>query len=128
NNVTITNNKSTAGRGGGVVFGSNDVVRNSLIAGNTNVSGSSNDCFNGGVATSQRYNLLGNNDGCGLAAKTGDVFGTAASPINPQLGPLAANSGKTAGSPGNLLTIPTHALLSNSPALDAGNRDTPGRL
>jgi hypothetical protein len=41
----------------------------------------------------------------------GDQVGTTGSPINPQLGPLANNGGPTM----------THLLLSNSPALDAGD-------
>jgi hypothetical protein len=61
--------------------------------------------------TSQGHNLVGNKTGCTVTATTGDLFGTGASPINPQLGPLANNGG----------TTQTHALLSGSPAINAGD-------
>ena len=43
----------------------------------------------------------------------GDMVGTAANPIDPELGPLANNGGPTK----------THKLLAVSPAIDAGDND-----
>jgi hypothetical protein len=59
------------------------------------------------------HNLIGKADGgAGFTnGSNGDQVGTIALPINPQLGSLANNGGPTM----------THALLSNSTALDAGD-------
>ena len=57
------------------------------------------------------HNLIGNADGVSAFNGVGDQFGTTAAPLNPHLGPLADNGGPTL----------THALLSNSTALDAGS-------
>src|SRR5262249_51643875 len=61
------------------------------------------------------HNLIGNGSrGSGYAAT--DLVGTAASPIEPKLGPLQDNGGPTW----------TMALLPGSPAIDAGdNSDAP---
>jgi hypothetical protein len=68
--------------------------------------------------TSFGYNLLGQDEGCaGLVnGVNGDKVGTAASPINPLLGPLTGNGGATQ----------THALFQGSPAIDAGSPQVPG--
>ncbi len=60
---------------------------------------------------SQGHNLIGNVDGVTGFNGVGDQIGTTAAPLNPHLAPLADNGG---------LTL-THALLSNSTALDAGS-------
>ena len=101
-NSTITNNLPQG------IFGGNNVsVRNTIIAGN----GSGSD-ISSGALTSLGNNLIGNATGAGFTnGVNGDKVGTAASPLNPQLGPLANNGGPTQ----------THALLSSSLALDAGN-------
>ncbi len=64
------------------------------------------------------FSLIGNNAQSGLAATppgtpnaNGNRIGTAGSPIDPLLGPLADNGGPTL----------THALLAGSPAIDAGD-------
>jgi len=124
NNITVTNNSSTAGSGGGIDFGAGDIFRNSIIANNSNGGSSSPDCMNNGSLTSQGYNLVG--IGCGFTAATGDQVGTASAPVDPVVGVLAANSGKTVGSGGNTSVIPTAALLKSSPALDAGDPAAPG--
>ena len=59
---------------------------------------------NAGTVTSLGYNLS-SDDGDGFLAATGDQINT-----DPMLGPLQNNGGPT----------PTHALLGNSPAIDAG--------
>ena len=48
---------------------------------------------------------------CTFTATTGDLVGTSASPVSPRMTPLQDNGGVTL----------THALLPNSPALNAGN-------
>ncbi len=133
NSVTITGNTTTAGRGGGINFGSGDVFQNTLIAGNSSHGNggagqeSTPDCSTlEGAPTSGGHNLIGVNTNCGFANGTGDQIGTPATPIDPKLGPLAANGGKTAGSPGNTAIIPTHWPTAGSPAIDAADPAPPG--
>jgi hypothetical protein len=105
---TITGNTANTGGGIAVVSGISVTIKNTIIAGNT-ANNSSKDIS--GPLTSGGYNLIGNNTGGSITPTTGDQIGTAGSPINPLLGPLQNNGGLTF----------THALLSGSPALDAGN-------
>lgn len=63
-----------------------------------------------GIINSGGYNLIGNNSGAGGLTGT-DLFGTPVTPLNPLLGSLTNNGGPTF----------TRALLTNSPALNAGN-------
>jgi CSLREA domain-containing protein len=83
-------------------------LRNSLVAGNT-VSGSPSDIVaNPAVDASSAFNLIGTGGSGGMVNGTnGNQVGVA----TPGLGPLADNGGPTQ----------THALLSTSPALDAGD-------
>lgn len=117
NNATVAGN-SAAVKGGGILvetalfIGVSPKVTNSIIAGNT--APLAPDCA-GGLDTS--YDLVGNGADClGPSAANHDKVGTAASPIDPRLGPLAGNGGPT----------PTLALLAGSPAINAGNPSTPG--
>jgi CSLREA domain-containing protein len=117
NNATIAGN-TAAVKGGGILvetslfIGVSPKVTNSIIAGNTAPAGP--DC---GGAIDTSYDLIGNGADCtGPSAANHDKVGTAASPIDPKLGPLAGNGGPT----------PTRALLAGSPALNAGNPATPG--
>ncbi|MFL6209512.1 MAG: beta strand repeat-containing protein, partial [Pyrinomonadaceae bacterium] len=105
---TITGNTATTGGGIFVANGGPVTIKNTIIAGNTANNPSPN-IF--GTLTSGGYNLIGNNLGGTIMGTTGDQIGTSSSPINPQLGALQTNGGPTF----------THALLSNSPALDAGH-------
>jgi predicted outer membrane repeat protein len=116
NNDTIANNtlSSPTGDGGGVQINYvGSIFRNTIIAGNTAHTGP--DCS--GLMITEDYNLVGDGTGCTIN-KAGDVtvahdlVGTGASPINAHLGALAANGSAAAK---------TLALLSNSPAGDAGN-------
>ncbi len=112
-NTTITNN--TARIGGGVfLIGGTANFGNSVIAGN-NITGTGGVEFHsvmGIKATSVGNNLVG--DAPGDAANTGtpiiyqstDIIDTP-----PNLSTLNNNGG----------TTPTHALLANSPAINAGN-------
>ncbi|MEW5985447.1 MAG: choice-of-anchor Q domain-containing protein [Chloroflexota bacterium] len=108
NNVTIVENVAGVGGGWYYVGTTEPVIKNSLVANNTAPTGP--DC-SGFVMTSAGYNLLGNNNGCSFTPTVGDQVGTPADPIDPLLGPLQDNGGPTW----------THALLQNSPAVDAGN-------
>jgi trimeric autotransporter adhesin len=119
NNVTITNNHAPSG--GGIGFDNTSLatfrLANTLIAGNTDPNGS-DDCATGNkFLTSDGYDLIGNGAGCTILAGPGDQVGTAQAPIDPKLGPLADNGGKThtmglyPGSP---------AIAHGSPGGDAG--------
>ncbi len=117
NNVTISNN--TAATSGGGFYYTNSAaginVRNTIIADNTATNGP--DVFNTNIATgtltSRGNNLIGKNFvGSGFVNSTNnDQVGTVATPLNPQLGPLQNNGGPT----------DTRAILTNSPAKNAGN-------
>jgi CSLREA domain-containing protein len=110
-NSTITNN---AARGnsvaGGLYFdherGPNFNIANTILAGNH--SSTSPDCYTNGESrlNSQGYNLIGSTTACDFTIAAGDLIGRSA-----VLAPLSMNGGKTA----------THALLFDSPAIDAGN-------
>ena len=100
--LTLTNSTvsgNSASSAGGISFwpGNTADLTNTIIAGNTN-----SDCSLS--PNSHGHNLDGDGT-CGLNA-TGDLSST-----SPLLGPLQDNGGPTF----------THALLSGSPAIDAGN-------
>ena len=98
-NNTIAQNVAVA-RGGGIDTGGTANITNTIIAGNTATSGP--DVY--GTVTSQGYNLIGEEaDNTGWSGN--DLLNT-----DPLLGPLEDNGGPTF----------THALLPESPAIDAG--------
>lgn len=105
-NVTITNN--SAGLGPGILNHNPTArARNTILAGNVGLDAS-------GTFISLGNNVIGIGDGSVsgfVNGVNGDKVGTEAAPLNPGLAPLANNGGPTQ----------THALLKNSPALDAGN-------
>jgi hypothetical protein len=115
-NSTLSANSVTAsdGFGGGLAIvgvGTQTLIRNTIIAGNN--AASAPDMH--GQVNSQGHNLIG--DGTGGSGYTDtDLVGTAQNPINPMLGRLEDNGGPTW----------THALLSGSPALNAGDPDELG--
>lgn len=102
---TISGNAVTGGGasivGGGIRSdGGNSVLHNTVIAGNT--SAGSDPDVNGGFNTSPGDGALGYNAIGIVGSATGlvdgvnqDRVGTAASPLDPQLGPLADNGGPT---------------------------------
>jgi hypothetical protein len=105
-----------AGQGAGLFSETGPaVLRNTLVAGNRHASGSASgrDDVSGALDPGSDYNLVG--DGTGLSGiadgVNGNRVGSAASPVDPRLGPLQDNGGPTQ----------THALLPGSPALDAGS-------
>jgi filamentous hemagglutinin family protein len=120
-NSTITNNTADSdnngtGNGGGIFSNSANIVtiRNSIIAGNfdtpNNVGLGVKNPDVSGVFVDGGKNLIGDKTGsANFTVST--LVGTAANRLNPQLAPLANYGGPTL----------THALLPNSPALNAGN-------
>jgi hypothetical protein len=88
-------------------------LRNTIIAKNVYTGQANSPDLSGPTAyNSQGHNLIGNGDFVtGFSGANGDQVGTTAAPLNPQLASLANNGGVTL----------THALLANSPALDAGD-------
>ncbi len=109
NNVTITKNTNIPPwSSGGGIAGDSIYVSNSIIAGN--VADNNSDCS--GTLISQGYNLIKDTTGCTI---TGDTTGNLTG-VDPLLGSLQVNGGETY----------THALLTGSQALDAGNPESPG--
>jgi len=113
NNVTIANNTAdknadSFGDGGGIRNNSSlAYMKNILVAGNVDTGGQAPDCS--GTMTSLGHNLIQSTTGCTITLTTGDITNAA-----PLLGSLQANGGPTL----------THALLSGSPAIDAGDSAT----
>ncbi|MBI3242468.1 MAG: CSLREA domain-containing protein [Chloroflexi bacterium] len=116
NNVTITGNTADSDAddngGGGGVFNDGGTINanNTIIAANLDLSAGiepsiTPDCS--GILTSQGYNLIANTAGCVIF---GDTTGNITD-LSANLGPLADNGGPTF----------THALLTGSPAIDAGD-------
>ena len=112
---TIVSNSAAFAIGGGVrAYGVRSlVVGNSLIAGNSAPQNDDiamvDDSGQPVPLASVGHNLIGTtNDSLGWTAT--DLGGSDAAPLDPLLGPLADNGGHTW----------THALLSGSPAIDAG--------
>jgi CSLREA domain-containing protein len=116
-NCTVTGNSTPGDNANGVGgFGSVITLSNTIVAGNgdsPNDKDIENLLFSAPTFVSLGHNLIGNADGVSAFNGVGDQIGTTAAPLNPHLGPLADNGGPTL----------THALLSNSTALDAGNND-----
>ncbi|MGA9397087.1 MAG: CSLREA domain-containing protein [Anaerolineaceae bacterium] len=97
----------SAGRGGGIYSEGADyfTLGGTILAGNTNSTGSQPDCFSPGNVNSEDYNLVGITTGCTFSGLTG----------NSQLGvpgftlpPLGTNGGPTQ----------THALPAGNQAID----------
>jgi hypothetical protein len=117
-NSTVANNQ-TAGAGGGLWVGATRTqvrLANTIVAGNTAATAGPD--VSGPFLSTSAYNLIG--DGSGASGLTdgvnGNQVGTAASPLDPRLGPLQDNGGPTW----------TMALLPGSPALNAGDPDQLG--
>ncbi len=127
---TISGNTVTGSGnvGGGIQQYSGKItLQDTIVAGNTTSASATDPDFAGtvnpsvaigGVTYNEGYNLIGNNTGStGFTnGVNGDQVGTSGSPINPDLGSFQNNGGPTA----------TMALLSNSPAVNAGNPNGSG--
>jgi HYR domain len=103
-NTTVAANSVSGDQstGGGVRNGATAKAGNTIIAGNT--APASPDCDGGFMSLG--YNLIGNSAGCSGFTQAGDQLDK-----NARLGPLTDNGGPTQ----------THALMCNSPAIDAGS-------
>ena len=112
---TVSGN--VAGVGGGGVYATNfytTTIENSIIAGNVNSAGGPNDLeIDLDRLLNIDFSLVGAWGGFANAG-IGNLFGTMGTPVDPGLGPLANNGGRTE----------THALELGSPAIDRG-RTTP---
>lgn len=108
--VTVTANQAP---GGGGLYNASGVIayRNTLVAGNTStVSSAHADCGGPGETQTHGHNLTGDGTGCPFSF-SGDITVAAASVFGSVLAEtLAQNEGTTY----------THALLNDSPAIDAG--------
>ena len=109
--VTVTNNTASGAdngaAGAGVFIGSFGTLtsRNSILAGNSGAS----DCTTFFPVTDAGHNLVQNPGNCGFTdGVNGNIVGQ-----DPLLGALRNNGGPTR----------THALLTGSPAIDAGDTD-----
>jgi len=109
---TIVENLTRSGSGGGVChsLGGTVNLKNSLVAMNlVGIDGVGPDVV--GDFVSQGHNLIGVG-GVGFTnGVNGDIVGTLVNSIDPKLGPLQNNGGKTK----------TMALLTGSPAIDHGD-------
>jgi len=107
-NCTITDN--WAKYGGGILNDDDDStvsIKNTIVADNTAAVNSPDWAAS---ITSLGYNLIGDISGGTGAVLPSDIWGGDGSPVlDPILGPLSDNGGPTL----------THALLPNSPAIDA---------
>lgn len=105
---TITDNVAVANGGGISVWNTSATIVRTIIAANTALA--EQDCQLTDASTVGRDVLVGIDEGCDLTdGVNGNQVGAVGSPLDPVLGPLAANGGPTR----------THALLVGSPAIDA---------
>jgi hypothetical protein len=102
---------------GGALHGNGLTLRNSLIAGNAVPDAGEGRDVSATAVVSLGHNLVGASNGSsGWSAGTGDLVGTNATPIDPQLGSLANTGGKT----------PTHEPAPASPAVNAAQPGVDG--
>ena len=119
-NSTITGNTRLGVYANGYFDPVSLTVRNSIVAGNGGNEGIPSDLITGdyvnnvygtsGTTGTINHSLIGNADQVTVTG-TGNLTGTAANPLDPELGPLTDNGGPTL----------THALLPDSPAINAGD-------
>lgn len=106
---TITSNRAgSAGAGIYVISGTNVTLDHSIVALNTLISQARRDITGALTAT---YSLIGDDTGASINNAAGNIIGHAATPIDPQLGPLSNNGGPTM----------TQVPLVGSIVIDAGN-------
>ncbi len=115
NNVTVADNSATSGGGGiDTDSGGTTTLTNSIV-GNSTGGG---DCVSSG-SVSATYSLIedSGSDACDLTGVSGNIIGS-----DPGLGVLADNGCVTpAGAPAAAACVKTHALLSDSPAMNAAS-------
>jgi hypothetical protein len=104
-NVTIVNNRTISGDGGGVGYLQDTIsAKNTLIAGNTDDGGEAPDCD--GTLNSLGYNVISDTTGCTIGGSlTGVISNTGTTGVHP----LVEDRGTF-----------VHPLVENSIAQDAG--------
>jgi predicted outer membrane repeat protein len=111
------NSVDSEGQGGGMIVQGAFTLVDTIVAGNTRGSHDAavTDDIQGNVNLGRSgHNLIGDGTNSNMTdGVSGNIVGTADSPVNPGLGPLQDNGGPT----------PTMALLAGSPALQAGTTD-----
>ena len=116
-NSTITDNSAVRNGPAVVALNGSSIIENTIIAGNgqsqtpdtppTDLIAN----FYSSLTISNSLIGVADNITQPITNNFGNLFGTASSPLDPQLGPLADNGGPTQ----------THALLLSSPAFGAGS-------
>jgi hypothetical protein len=122
-----TLNANVATNGGGIFWAgagsSTFAVENTIIAKDFAATAGPDANNPAGTFTDNGGNLIGiagaASGNTGFTAATTQT-GTAASPLDPLLGPLAANGGRPIGFPAVPAVLQTEALLPSSPAIDQG--------
>ena len=111
-NGTVFDNTASSSGGGVANLGSSK-LSNTIVAENRLAGGGRNDLV-GSVDPTSSHNLIGVDVALSGIANglQGNQIGTATSPVDPLLGPLADNGGST----------PTHDPLPLSPVIDAGDK------
>lgn len=121
NGSTGSRGANGMGIGGGLKIdsGGNVALANTLIA--NNFANSGNDVY--GTVASSDHDLIGDGTDSNLhqGDNGGDLVGYPANQL--YLGPLANNHGVLAGAPGSQQVVQTMALLSGSPAINAGDNN-----
>ncbi|WP_152100998.1 choice-of-anchor Q domain-containing protein [Lacipirellula parvula] len=113
-NSTIVNNTATNYGGGLRKTGGTVTLHNTIVANNQNLSGWGPTLdIHGALDPASSYNILGAGANGQSFSGAGNIIGTPTSRIDPLLAPLGDYGGKTK----------THALLTNSPAIDQGSND-----
>jgi CSLREA domain-containing protein len=107
-NSTITGNVAIA-EGGGIFSLVWLRLRGTILAGNSAADGPDCNTFYDLTVLSEGDNLIGNNSVCNFLSTATDQVGTGGAPLDPLLGPLADNGGRTL----------TRAPLPGSPVRDA---------
>jgi len=111
-NSTVATNGAETGGGIGTLSGGALNLINSLVARNTASNIEPDVSKAASTALSARFTLVGDGTGSGIAdAVDGNKVGTGTGPVDPKIGKLANNGGPTK----------THALLTGSPAINAGS-------
>jgi CSLREA domain-containing protein len=108
---TIAGNSATIGGGIARALSTPALIDHTIIAGNTRHTPTTVEIDDVVGNVELAFSLLGVDTNVTITDNGGNLIGTAATPIDPKLGPLADNGGPTK----------THALLIGSPAIDAGD-------
>ncbi|BAQ60146.1 alkaline phosphatase [Geminocystis sp. NIES-3708] len=117
-NSTIVNNNAPVGAG--ILISKPEdgeatpaILQNSIVALNQNITSGNtfSSDIEGFFELNSSYNLIGNANGILFDGIENNKVGTITNPLDPNIGPLQFNGGLT----------PTHALLENSPAINAGS-------